>query len=409
MRAEPTRGVPGATRRRAALLAFAIGLLSVHGVAGAAPGEAFVALQPAPVAGAFDPATHLLDPAGFPARAGGHPDGWALLYRAQSPPPGWVRPFEIRAGGRACHAGSLHPRYALALAEMLPVRAGAILSLRSAPDSIACAPGKPGPQPFLRDGWLFLHDGALDIADVTDGLWNGDLGSDWEAFKSAHPRDYHGNGHATRGNASEIYFLVLLHEITRTPEDVPGAFRRTLLRLLELSGGETLALNAVLQSEQATWVLRWTGASEDYPILYTHTRDGEYCISDSLAPGGDWQEIPDRSLAVFSTAGGVEILPVEPAATLEERGLLARGPRLRVLGCPATGELRLLCRPGEGPAATLNLFDAQGRSIERLRLEGGSREVELLWRPPRQLRSGPIWARLGDGRGGATARLFLLR
>jgi len=421
----PGAGAAGAARSRSVrrgttALILAAGIL-LGAAASAAPGEAFLVLQPGPAAGDFAAEAFLADPAGFPGRALEHPDGWTVAYVAASPPPGWARPFEIRGGGRAVADGRLHPRYALALAEMLAARRQAIVALRRAPDPIACAPGKPDPQPFRRDGWLFLHDGVLDIVAVTRGLWDEPLGDGWDAFKADHPRDYHGHGYAIRGNASEIYFLALLFEISRAPDGVPGAFERTLTRLLGLPGGETLALNAVLQGRDSTWVLGWDGTGGGYPIFHALTPEGEHCITDSLpGGGGDWQEIPDRSLAVFTPQAGVEILPLDLAARVprapgdswdppegDAPGATRSSPRILFRGAPAAGVLRLRCHLPHGGTGGLALFDAQGRSLDRLSLGGGGHEI--LWTPPSALRSGPIWARLTDGRETVTARLLLLR
>jgi hypothetical protein len=392
--------------------------------AAATPGNAFLVLSPAPAAGGFDAVAFLTDPSAFSARALEHANGWSIAYTAQSPPPGWTRPFLLRGGGMAGDGAGRHPRYALAIEEFLAGRRAGMVALLDAPDTAACAPGKPNPHPFQRDGWLFLHDGALDIESLTNGIWNAPRGSEWAAFKTAHPRDYDGSGDSTRGNASEVYFLALLYEISRQAS-VPLAVRHTLMHFAQLPGFEEHSFNAILQGEDATWALRWAGADASrYRIFYTRTLAGEYCITDSLpAAGPGWQELPDLTLARFPFGGEVELTPVSlaPAGVDDPDGgdpvhdgtwtddprHDARAPGLRVASAPAVGELRLRCRVPAGESGLLEIRDVQGRRLARISLSQGTREIA--WEPPPQVRSGLLWISLQAGGRSAAQRTLLIR
>ncbi len=405
------------------MLALLSLLAGIHPAA-ATPGNAFVVLTPAPAGGSFDAATFLTDPSAFSARALEHPNGWSVAYTAQAPPPGWTRAFVLRGGDMAGDGSRLHPRYALAIKELLAGNRAGMVALLDAPDTAACAPGKPNPHPFQRDGWLFLHDGALDIEPLTTGIWNAPRGTEWDAFKIAHPRDYDGNGDSTRGNAGEIYFLALLYDISRQAS-VPLAVRHTLMHFAQLPGFEEHSFNAVLQGEDTTWVLRWAGSDASrYRIFYTRTLTGEYCITDSLpAVGPEWQELPDFTLARFPFGGEVELLPVtlgvagiedpdrdDPThgeAWSDDPAHDARVPDLHIAPAPAVGELCLRCRVPEGESGRLEIRDVQGRRLARITLPEGARQIA--WQAPPQVRSGFLWVCLHAGGRSVTQRTLLIR
>ncbi len=396
-----------------ALLALA---LAPPAAVQAAPGTTYVVLQPGSAAGDFDAAAWLADPTGWPARSASHPDGWGVAYWALEPPPGWERPFVLRGGGPGAGAGALNPRLACALAEMLPARSGAAVALLDAPDSAACSPGKPNPFPLSRDGWLFIHDGFIGIEAVTNGLWQSDLGPGWGAFKLDHPRDYDGNSAASRGNAGEIYFLALLHELLAEPEDVPRALSLTLARMAGLAGAQRWQANAILQRPDCTWAVRYAWSDEElYPVYFGSTAQGEYCVTDSLpAAGGSWIEVPNRCLAVLPAGGQPTILPLEfdslgdPAAPGDPAGLAsrARQPRLHFAQTPAAGRVRLRFEIPGGGAGRLELFDLQGRLLARAGLPVG--RGDWTWNPPAEV-SGIVLGRLTCAAGKASARTLLLR
>jgi len=394
-------------------LAFA---LALPVAVGAAPGTAYVVLQPGTGHGDFDATAWIVDPAGWPSLHTSHPDGWSVAYWAHTPPPGWERPFVVRGGGPGAAAGDLNPRFAGALAEMLPARAAAMVALLDAPDSSACSPGKPNPFPLSRDGWLFIHDGHIDITAATEGLWLGNLGPTWAAFKLDHPRDYDGNGDATRGNAGEIYFLALLHELLAQPEEVPRAFGLTLARMAGLPGAQGWQSNAVLQRPGCTWALRYAWAEEErYPIYYGPTSQGDYCVTDSLPPGGGpWIEVPNRCLAILPAAGDPYVLPLEfnglgelapPGGPVLAAGQEAQ-PRLRFAQTPSSGPVRLRFGVPAGAAGRLELFDLQGRLLASSALPAGC--GDWTWNPPADVR-GIVWGRLTCGAGNVCARTLLLR
>ena len=377
----------------------------------ATPGTAYVVLQPGPAAGSFDPGAWVTDPGAWPSLHAIHPDGWSVAYRAESPPPGWERPWILRGGGPAAGPGGLSPRFACALAEMLPARTSAMIALLEAPDSAACFPGKPNPFPLYRDGWLFLPDGYIDVEGVTRGLWRGNLGPSWEAFKLDHPRDYYGDGDARRGNAGEIYFLALLHELLAQPEDVPRAFFLTLARIAVLPGSEHWQCNAILQRPGCTWALRCAWAQEQrYPIYYGPTANGEYCVTDSLPPtGGPWVEIPNHTLAILPAAGEPSLRPVEfsglPGSEPHSAANTEGGLRLAFERTPARGAVHLRYELPEAPGR-LELFDLQGRLLARAHLPAG--RGTWIWQQPPAAATGLVLGRLTGAPGTVSTRTFVL-
>lgn len=388
-----------ATRRALMPLAIIMPILNGWCLASASPGSAFVALSPAPGPGDFDVATYCTDAAGFADLSGEYPDGWSVAYRSTTPPPGWNRPFTIRGGGPASSGGELHPRFSYAVDEMLPVRASGVMTLLHATDPDACYPGKPNPQPFHREGLLFVHDGVIDIEPITTDVWLDNQDPGWEAFKLLHPRDYNGNGESTRGNASEIYFLALLYEIQTTPDDIPGSFRRLLDLMCAVPGYAGWQFNAILQKAECTWVLRHvlSGDPDTYRIYYGLTTDGEYCITDHLpATGTGWIEMPNLTLGVFPAGEAPEFISMlnSSAETDPRPGDRASSMTLSLepIRSPARGRVELSYRIPPGSPGSLQIWDLEGRSLARLTLRAGSGTVQ--WDPPPELRSGLLMTRL---------------
>ncbi len=394
-----------------AWLVGTLGFLLCNSSAIAMPGASYVVLQQGEVTGEFAVEPFLTEPSAWPSASEDHPDGWSVVYRSQSPPPGWTRPFEQRGGGPAVRQGELNPRMHHALDEMLAARESGMAALLDAPDSSASYPGKPNPFPLSREGWLFIHDGYLDIEALTIGIWRDNLGDGWEAFKLDHPRDYNGNGDSTRGGAGEIYSLALLYEVLQAPDDVPRAWRRTLARLSVLEGWDQWQCNAVLQGEACTWAVRYAlDRPERYPIYYGMTTAGEYCLSDTLpGTGGPWIEIPNLSLAIFPAVGAVMIEPIEISAV--DPDLTADGRRpallLRPSASPCWDEATLVFRLPSGASGRLEFFDLQGRLLDAVVVAGPASAYR--WRPGADVPTGIILARLvGEGRS-AHARILFLR
>ena len=396
-----------------ALLAWA----APPGAARNAVGLALVALQPAPSSGEFAVGPWLSDPGGWPARALDHPDGWSVAYTATAPPPGWVRPFVMRGGGAAAAGPALHPRFACALDEMLPRRAAALLCLRAAADPEACHPGQPNPMPLARDGWLFAHDGSIAIEPLTTLVWLSDADPDWTAFREEYPRDFNGNGDPERGNAGEIYFLALLHQLDRSPDDVPRAFRRTLARFSIMPDWEMWQYNAILQRPGATWVLRWVESNpQDHPLYYGLTDMGEYCISDAIPELAEaWIEIPNHTLACFTPEAAPEWITLElsdapahdPAGPPEAAPAAPPSLMLRPDRSPCVGALELTYGLAPGQEGRLEVLDLQGRRLAAFTLTEPHGRVE--WTLPQDAASGILFARLRAGDRSVTTRIPMVR
>jgi hypothetical protein len=379
----------------------------------ATPGPAFVALSPGPSAGEFFVDDYLQDPGGWPTQAVTHGRGWSVAWRSTATPFGPERFILRRGGGAAMRDGVLSPRFAAALAEMLPPREAAILALLDPPDTAACSPGKPNPQPFERDGWLFLHDGVVDIEAITMQVWRADWGPAWEAFKLAHPRDYDGNGDSTRGNASEIYGLLFLHELAEVPGDPGGALERAIGHLLALAGADGFQFNAVALSPEGLWVARYAMSDADaYPIFYGTTTRGEHCVVDAWPGEGSWEDLPNFTLAHFPPNGPVELRPLVPGAIDEPGpgGGVNHGASrlwLRVDGSPTLGPVRLIYEMPAGALGSLELWTPDGRCVWARSIEGGRRVAR--WELPAQIGSGVYLARLRCGAEVGCARIVRLK
>ncbi len=383
-------------------------------LASASPGSTFLALSPAPDPGDFDVAAYCTDPGGFAGLATQYPDGWSAAYRSAGPPAGWDRPFIIRGGGPASSGEILHPRFSCAVTEMLPVRVSGVMSLLQAMDPDACYPGKPNPQPLYREGFLFVHDGVIDIEPITTDVWLGNQDPDWVTFKLLHPRDYNGNGEPTRGNASEIYFLALLYEIQATPDDVPAAFQRTIALMRTIPGYAGWQFNAVLQNADCTWVLRHAlpGDPDTYRIFYGLTTAGEYCVTDHLpATGTGWVEMPNLTLGVFPAGEAPVFISMLDSSAEPESRPADRDAKIALslmpLRSPARGRIELSYRTPPGASGSLQIWDLEGRSLANLTVRAGSGTVR--WTPSPEQGSGLLMTRLSWEGAEQHRRILYLR
>jgi hypothetical protein len=383
----------------------------------AVPGQSWIALSPAPFSGDLDIDAYLTSPVGWSAHVVDHDRGWAVAYRHRQPPVGWSGPFVIRGGGAANRAGVLHPRFAVALEEMLPSRASAIVTMRNPPDVQACSPGQPNPDPFLRRGWLGLHDGSIGIEDITMRAWRADWGTEWEEFKRVNPRDFHGRGDSTRGEAGEIYFLTFLYEWSRDTLDVSGALERTVQRMLNLDGVEFYQINLLVQSTRGAWAVRCAlSGADDYPVFYGLTRNGEYWVADDIPVGAiEWQAMDNFTLACFPAGGPVELRSLDLSGVNEDAlrpvpGSLSEsssGVRLRAAVTPCAGPITFLYQAPAAAETMLEIWDVAGRRVLLMPLPGGSRS--FTWPGSDRLPSGLYFARLHAGAGEARARSLILR
>jgi hypothetical protein len=370
-------------------------------------GQSFVVLSPGPVVGGFDVDSYLTDPAGWPAHGSSYPDGWAVMYRGSQAPPGFDRPFVIRAGGQAEKAGVIHPRFLLAMEEMLPNRTVAMLAQRAAPNPDACSPGQPNPMPLYRNGWMFLHDGWISVTEMNRDLWQLDLDPGWDSFKRMMPRDFNGNFQTDRGNAGEIYFLTLLFELGRADDDMLLAATRTLHRLSSLPGANDSQFNGIIQGSDCTWVIRYAPAAEEnYRIHYTHTTTGEYCITDSIPSGsGDWQEVPNYHLACFSVDSPVLFYPIEFSSVENQPPVTAL--QLKISPTPAVGQIGIRFTLPSAGDGYLELLDIEGRRLMGQPATG--RDGAVILTPPAGCGSGLYWVRLIQGGRETRRRVILLR
>jgi hypothetical protein len=382
-------------------LAAAILLALTGATARAIPGPAYLALAPAPAAGSFVADDYLLAPGGWAAQATTHARGWSVAWSRGA------RTVVRRGGGAALDEGTFNPRYAAALAEMLPAREAAILALLDPPDPGASSPGKPNPQPFERDGTLFLHDGTIGITPITMQVWRAAWGPAWDAFRLAHPRDYDGNGDSTRGSASEIYGLLFLYELQRGAGDAGDAFERAVGHLTALEGSDAFQFNALALRDDGLWVVRYAMSDADrYPIFYGLTARGEHCVTDALPPTGVWQSLPNFTLAHFPPEGPVTLRPLAPGAVDGDPFPPGRAVRLRALRSPAIGAVRLECALPAGASGRLELWSVDGRRVATLPVAAGG--GSLRWGPPAATGSGVYLARLRCGSQTACARITFL-
>ena len=78
---------------------------------------------------------------------------------------------------------------------------------------------------------------------------------------------------------------------------------------------------------------------------------------------------------------------------------------LRILGNPVTARVEFLIE-GDAAAATLEIFDVNGRRVDELSVDGRQR---LLWHPDSTLPAGVYLARLTGGRNTETAKFVIVR
>ncbi len=400
-----------------ALLLIMVALSQPSDAVGAPPGQAFLVLTPAPAAGDFDVEAYLNDPIGWPALAANNPDGWAVMYRSSWAPAGWSRPFVIRAGGLLQKDGEVHPRYSLALSEMLPDYTTVMLAQRAAPNPDACSPGQPNPMPLARDGWRFIHDGWVSVSEMNRDLWELDLDTGWDQFKRAYPRDFNGNFQSHRGNAGEIYFLTLLFELDRAAGDMLTAITRTLHRLSSLPQADSSQFNAIIQGESDTWAIRYAvSEAAQYRIHYTRTTSGGHCITDSLPAGsGSWQEVPNFHLARFADDSPVVVYPIEFSAvddspdTVDPKPEAGRSAPLRLVvnPSPALGKISLRFAVPEARGGFVELVDLEGRRLVGREIFASEGRVTLV--PPSGTGSGLYWLRLVQGGRECRRRVVFLR
>lgn len=407
-----------ASRRALCLALLAAAVLLGVGMpytARAIPGNAWIALSPAPDAGELDVDVYVADPCGWPAAATEHNRGWAVAYRDRQPPAGWSRPFLLRGGGSASREGVLRPQFAAALDEMLSARETAILTLLDPPDSAACSPGKPNPHPFFRDGWLCVHDGYIGIEDITMQIWRADWGPAWDTFKTLHPRDFHAKGDSSRGNAGEIYFLTFLYELSADSQDVVGALERAVYRMWDLDRVGAYQLNLVLQAGDGTWAVRYALADEErYPIFHGFTTAGEHWIADEVPPGvAEWEEVPNFALAVFAPDAPVELHSLI-ACDVSEPGHgdaygWAKQGRVRIWAerSPCLGPLNLGYEIPRDVRGLLEVWDIEGRLLLRQSVPGGCGGVE--WFPPGRCGAGLYLARIRFGAVEERVRILRLK
>jgi len=236
-------------------------------------------------------------------------------------------------------------------------------------------------------------------------VWRYDLGPGWEAFKRLHPRDYHGKGDSTKGNAGEIYFLSFLYYLDRTGNALE-ALESAVERMLSIPGADSFQLNAVAQCDSGMWAVRFANSEAQlYPVYYGLTCDGYHWVADHLPPeASDWHEMPEHSIVSFPLQGDPTVHLLEPSDSSNPGGgtsvLMLRVQRV----CPAAG-IDVFCRLPV--AGCLEILDLQGRRRALARLGPGAHG--LLMELPLDAGSGVFWIRLRSGENSVEQRFVSVR
>ncbi|MDM7917171.1 MAG: class II glutamine amidotransferase, partial [Candidatus Eisenbacteria bacterium] len=226
---------------------------------------------------------------------GGNRDGWGIGFFPTPDSSTPIRgPIVRRGGPPANHPGESEFREAVE--ELSAVRPAAVIAHVRAGSSGHW--GIPNPHPFQHDGMLFAHNGTLP----SDALYHLIQQED-PHYLERHPPDYV-DGHID----SELYFLYLLESIERHRDlGRTGALRLAASELFSRFPGTRL--NCVLTRGDTLFALRLDANDAWDPLCYmpaagasSGTQGSPYWVVASQPLGSDeddWDEIPERSLAIF--------------------------------------------------------------------------------------------------------------
>lgn len=259
--------------------------------------------------------------------------------------------------------------------------------------------GVPDPHPFLRDGFLFAHNGK-----ISDTLLVNLLTSDDPRHLEEHPPEY-----VDDMIDSELYFLYLLKRMEAGAEiGRIEALRRAIADLAALSAAR---LNFVLTAGDTLYALRHAQYDTYDPVRY-YPSGGEpspYWVVASQTLGsvpGNWPPIPERTLAVFIPGEGPRFYAVDDSAMAAlPEGAAPQGGSVGILQ-PAPNpagrsvvRIPLLVRTPRPARVAFEIADVGGRIVWRegpFILEPGYREIawDTRDRDGREVASGTYYCRV---------------
>jgi len=242
--------------------------------------------------------------------ASANEDGWGLGSFPRTDEAPWLRLPLVRRGGPPAD-DSHEPEYPAAVAELEALRPrAAIAHVRNATSGHW---GIPNPHPFLHEGLLFAHNGALYGQQLQARLGL--------TYLRQHPPDYDTGSQGTGPIDSELYFLYLLKLVHERPE-LP--FHEALLRAvatiaddLDIISGVPM-LNFVLTRGDTLFALQFYGPGLNFEQYYPAGEPGSaspfwVVASESLGSGdGGWAPVPDQTLAMFVPGEAPRFFPVGP-------------------------------------------------------------------------------------------------
>ena len=237
-------------------------------------------------------------------------DGWGIVSFPTAPgASALVQPLARRGGVYA--ANPYDPDFDLAVGELEGLfPSSALAHVRTA---TAAHDGVPDPHPFVREGFAFAHNGAVNVQTLTEMLT-----ADDPTYLLTHPPAYSGEI-----IDSELYLLWLLkyrhqHRDLSTLEALQGAVTLLYARVAPQR------LNFVLTRGDTLWACRCAGTDTLDPVRrHPAVSDppSPYWVVCSAPVGNDsldWSPFPAHSVAAFVPGQIPSYLPIGLPAALGE-------------------------------------------------------------------------------------------
>lgn len=240
-------------------------------------------------------------------------NGWAIgYYFNEVTPSPLVWPIIRRGGPQA----NLDPDYVRALNEV--IQQGTKTALAHVRQASSGAVGIPNPHPFTEPGWMFCHNGTIDIATLTQLIGT--------EYLNQHRPDY-----TSPYIDSELFFIYLMKTIREWPYDIgissvlakespndgvlanipndtpyinyEAAIGRAVSNLDEALNriGYPSRLTFLLTNGKKLWGCRYADTSQDYYSLYysMSVPGNNWTVASEPVSGGQWTPIPMYNVVTF--------------------------------------------------------------------------------------------------------------
>ena len=240
--------------------------------------------------------------------AASNPDGWGVAYRSPLlAAAGLARPVVLRGGPQANHPHD--DRFAAAVSEFLALEAPqALAHIRNATTGHT---GAPDPHPFVRDDFLFMHNGTVLSGELLELLTVDD-----PDYLSTHPTDF-----TDPYVDSELYALLV--EKLRSAGVVVRDGRRSFATVdaiaeaalrIHLAQGVATAANCLAAVPDTLFAVRFDENGADrYRVRYKKIPGAWVVASEPV--GSDttgWLSLPPMSMAAFTATEAPVIRSVYP-------------------------------------------------------------------------------------------------